>query len=272
MSPQFVDFNGDGKIDIVAGTFDGSPHVALGGEKGFEQPVQILDKAGERIVFNQFWNFDKKKWDETKRCDLDGAVAGHLTSAVAFDWDGDGNYDLLLGDHTTGRIYLRKNEGTNAKPAFATKNVLVSAGDKPIDVPGTVSTLRVFDWNGDGRDDLIVSSMGDAYSGGGAGVYLFLNTGTKKEPVFAAPVALDRARYQQRPGPGRSPRRGLLRRRGRHRQRRRSRHRGRRILELDSGEARPHRRAEEARRRAPERCGGVLTPSRTSSMKPNKRP
>src|SRR5262252_3772238 len=166
MSPQFVDFNGDGRIDIVAGTFDGSPHVAFGGEKGFAPPVQISERSGERIVLNHFWNYDKKKWDDTRRSDLDGAEHGHLTSAVAFDWDGDGDFDLLLGDHKTGHVYRRMNEGTNAKPEFASTNIPVIAGGKPIDVPGTVATLRVVDWNGDGLDDLIVSAMGDAYNPG----------------------------------------------------------------------------------------------------------
>src|SRR5690349_3883385 len=105
MSPQFVDFDADGKLDIVAGTFDGSPHVALGSAEGWRQPQQILDASGARIMLNQFWNFDTKRWEETTRCDSEGARHGQSTSAAAFDWDGDGDLDLLLGDHETGRIY-----------------------------------------------------------------------------------------------------------------------------------------------------------------------
>jgi FG-GAP-like repeat len=186
MSPQFVDFDGDGRLDIVAGIFDGSPHVALGTQKGWAQPQQILEASGERIVLNQFWNFDTKRWDETQRADLPGAQKGHLTSAVAFDWDGDGDLDLLLGDHVSGRIYRRMNEGTLAKPAFAAKNIPLSAGGAELDVPGTVATLRLVDWNKDGLVDILASGMGKAYEGGGAGVYLFLNTGTRNAPAFGA--------------------------------------------------------------------------------------
>jgi hypothetical protein len=56
MSPQFVDFDSDGRLDVVAGTFDGSPHVAYATEKGWKQPVHVLDGKGERILLNQFWN------------------------------------------------------------------------------------------------------------------------------------------------------------------------------------------------------------------------
>src|SRR5690606_6313607 len=109
MSPQFVDFDADGHLDIVAGTFAGSPFVARGSATGFTAPVQILDEKGERIVINQFWNYDAKKWDNTDRCDPRGndkLARGHLTSAYAFDWDADGDLDLILGDYDGGHLYL----------------------------------------------------------------------------------------------------------------------------------------------------------------------
>lgn len=176
MSPQFVDFNGDGNTDIVCGIFDGSPHVALGDGKAWQQPNPILDKDGGRIVLNAFWNFNTKKWDHTNRCDpVGGAPAeGHLTSAIAMDWDQDGDFDLVLGDHSSGYVYLRRNSGSNQKPAFEVRNEVVMAGDKPMHDPGTIATVRAVDWNGDGLLDLMVSGMGDPYgdqTGGGVAIY-----------------------------------------------------------------------------------------------------
>lgn len=205
MSPQFVDFDADGRLDIVAGTFDGSPHLARGSATGWLAPEQILDRDGQRIVGNQFWNFDTKKWDNTDRCDpKDHSGSVHVTSAAAFDWDGDGDLDLLLGDHSSGRVFLRRNDGTAQKPAFAAKNEAVLAGGAPIDVPGTVATLRLFDWNRDGLLDLLASGMGDAYGGGpGGGVLLFLNTGSKTATTFGSPVTLVASSTKGADGPTR---------------------------------------------------------------------
>ncbi len=193
MSPQFVDFNHDGKLDIVAGTFDGSPHVAYGTDQGFKQPEQILDHKGERIVLNQFWNFDSKKWDSTKRSDAAGNTLpnGHCTSAIAFDWDQDGDLDLLLGDHDSGHLYRRVNEGTSTEPRFALVNVPVLADGKALHVAGTVTTPLLVDWDRDGLLDLVCGGMGDAYSEAtGGGVYLYRNTGKLGAPTFAAAVTL----------------------------------------------------------------------------------
>ena len=195
MSPQFVDFDGDGDDDIVCGIFDGSPHVSYwdNEREGYLQPVGILDKEGDRIVLNAWWNFAEKKWDRTDRCNPDGGVPedGHLTSAIAFDYDRDGDYDLVLGDHTGGYVYLRRNEGSNRTPKFATKNEFVMVNGAPMHVPGTVATIRAVDWDRDGALDLMLSSMGDAYGQDtGGGVAVCLNQSRTGESEFGPMLVL----------------------------------------------------------------------------------
>ncbi len=193
MSPQFVDFDADGTLDIVAGTFDGSPHLARGDGASWRQPEQILDATGSRIAIRQHWDHTKKRWIGMANDGVDdGKPKGHATSAVAFDHDGDGDFDLLLGDHESGRIWLRRNEGSATKAAFVTDNVALCADGAPIDVPGTVATMRVLDWDGDGLQDLLVGSMGDVNSGQppGGGVFLFSNRGSRTATAFAAPQTL----------------------------------------------------------------------------------
>ena len=193
MSPQFVDFDADGTLDIVAGTYDGSPHLARGDGKSWQQPVPILDAKGHRIAIRQYWDHAKKRWFGMASDGVgDGQPRGHATSAVAFDHDGDGDLDLLLGDHESGRIWMRRNDGTRQQPAFIDQNEPLHAGGAPIDVPGSVATMRVLDWNGDGRLDLLVSSMGDANTARppGGGVWLYLHAGDGPKASFLAPQLL----------------------------------------------------------------------------------
>ena len=186
MGSQFVDFNADGKIDLFTATFDGSPHVALGVEGGgFAEPHRILDKNGKRILLGQFWDYDAKTWSDTN------SGKGHCTSAVAFDWDADGDLDILLGDYDHGNLYLCENEGTAKEPSFSDESIPVHAGGKPFGLKGGMTAPRLVDWDGDGLTDIVAGSFGDAYSGNPpGGVYWFRNQGKEGAPEFAAAVTL----------------------------------------------------------------------------------
>jgi hypothetical protein len=190
MSPQFADFDSDGRLDLVVGIFDGSPHVALGSPEGFGAPQQILDRDGARIVLNAFWNFETKKWDATRRYDAPNIETpeGQATSAVAWDWDADGDLDLLLGDYKSGRIYRRRNLGRAGAPAFEPLNLPLEIGGKPFSWPGKIATLRLHDWDGDGLSDLVFGAVdGRPGSERGADVGWLRNTGRPGDPSFAAP-------------------------------------------------------------------------------------
>jgi hypothetical protein len=187
MSPQFVDFDADGRIDILVATYDGSPHVALGSADGFLAPEHLLDPDGERVLLSKFWNYESEEWDES-----DAEPAGHCTSAVAFDWDADGDLDLLLGDYRSGRLFRRMNAGTKSEPSWPGPNVPVEVAGKPFVLAEGLATPRLVDWDGDGLMDLVCGGYGEPYGsdGGGAGIYWYRNTGRAGAPQFAAPQTL----------------------------------------------------------------------------------
>ena len=187
MGSQFVDLNGDGHTDYLSATFDGSPHVAYGSAEGFGEPEHLLDADGERIVIAHIWNYKKKKHEVIGRAmGTDSPRSERCISALAFDWDADGDYDLLLGSYENGRLYRQMNEGSNAEPKFTGKNVEVMAGDQPFAIAAKMTAPRLVDWDGDGDLDLLTGSFGDSYGQKqpGGGVYLSLNDGSEGKPKF----------------------------------------------------------------------------------------
>lgn len=186
MGSQFVDLNADGHTDILSATFDGSAHIAWGSKDGYQKPTHLLDKNDERIIVSYIWDFEQK----THR--TDGRALGvkegprdRMISAQAFDWENDGDYDLLLGSYEEGRLYLMMNEGSAKEPKYTGTLTPVLADGEPFQIPGKMTSPKLIDWNGDGELDIIAGSFGDSYGKGGGGqLYLSLNLGRVGEPEF----------------------------------------------------------------------------------------
>lgn len=113
---------------------------------------------------------------------------GSLTVPNVTDWDGDGALDIIAGN-SEGRLLFFKNRGDNQKPDFAASVEMESDGEPIRFLPGYNIVQgpfeggwgylcpTVFDWNGDGLPDIIVSGSRAKYE-------LLLNVGTREAPVL----------------------------------------------------------------------------------------
>ena len=168
MSPQFVDFNADGTTDIVTATFEGVAFLVPGSASGFQKQQKILDQNGRDVRLVQYYDFENNSWENTD--------ADHCVSTTAFDWDADGDLDLLLGAYE-GQLYLQKNEGTPKEPKFTGVNEKVMTQEGPLEIEGGLTAARLVDWNQDGLTDLVCGGFE-------GGAWLFLNRGTVSAPSF----------------------------------------------------------------------------------------
>lgn len=163
-----MDFNNDGKKDLLAGDTKGQVWLFL--NTGTDAaPVLAegvrLESAGNTIVGS---SSDK------------ASMMGVYSKLHYADWNGDGLDDILIGQSSAGHdIVMYKNVGTKSEPKFA-KPV-------PVDLPGPKMSRPspyVFDWDGDGKVDLLLGTER-------AEVYFCRNVGTNKEPKLEKGKKLD---------------------------------------------------------------------------------
>lgn len=134
-TPKIVDWNNDGRKDLVVGALDGRIHIFLN---------EGTDVAPEFVAVT---------FAQEDGADL--AVPLQRSSPHIADLNRDGKKDLLTGN-TAGELFIYSNVGTDDAPEFSGFTMVQSLGG-PIDLPDSArSRPFVCDWTGDGQWDVLV--------------------------------------------------------------------------------------------------------------------
>lgn len=188
ITPTAIDFDDDGDQDLIVGDEDG--RVALIENTGRLDPQR-------RPLFLPPRYFQQEAQD--LKC-------GALATPVGFDWDGDGDVDILSGNTAGYLVFFENLSGPNvetpkwAAPRYLTalaadatqppvqrgenEVIRIQAGPNgsiqgPCEAKWGYTTLSVADWDGDGLPDLIVNSIWGK-------VIWYRNVGTPTAPLLAA--------------------------------------------------------------------------------------
>jgi len=172
--PVAIDWDQDGDMDLVVGDEDG--RVAL-----VENTGRLEDQLP---VFKSPVYFQQK---------ADTLKSGALATPVGFDWDGDGDDDIVSGN-TAGYIELFENLSRAGveSPKWAAP-VRIQAGGQvyrtmagpngsiqgPAEAKWGYSTLSIADWDHDGLPDILVNGIWGR-------IELLRNIGNRQSPQFEA--------------------------------------------------------------------------------------
>ena len=188
--PVAVDWDADGDVDLVVGQEDG--RVAL---------IRHTGKVAAGLPVFELPVFFRQEAHELK--------FGALATPVGFDWDADGDDDIISGN-TAGYIGFIENLGGRppkwAEPRYLEADgavIRIEAGPNgsiqgPCEAKWGYTTLSVADWDHDSLPDLVVNSIWGK-------VVWYRNVGTRKSPKLTAAAGVevewDNAKNKKSPKP-----------------------------------------------------------------------
>lgn len=154
-APLFYDVNGDGVKDLLVGDSNGW--------------IRYFERSGPA---------DAPVWTDRERIVNSGGTiidVGSYANPAAYDADGDGDLDLIVGD-SNGNLRLFRRDGTAAQPIWTDLGLLADNGGVTIDV-GSYAAPESRELTGDALADLVVgNSTGQ--------ILAYQNTGTASTPVW----------------------------------------------------------------------------------------
>jgi len=178
--PIALDWERDGDVDLIVGDEDG--RVALVENTGTFDAARTPQFLPPRYFQQQ----------------ADALKCGALATPFAFDWDGDGDFDIISGN-TAGYIEFFENRSGPgvAAPRWAAPVRLavdgvpfrVVAGPNgsiqgPAEAKWGYTTVNVADWDADGLPDVVYNSIWGK-------VEWLRNIGTRTSPKLAPPQPIE---------------------------------------------------------------------------------
>jgi len=179
ITPTAIDWDKDGDLDLICGDEDG--RVA------FTENTGKLDNKAPIYAEPRYF---QQEADQVK--------FGALATPVGFDWDGDGDTDIICGN-TAGYIgFIENLSGKGVEqPKWAAPVRLEAAGkvirpmaggngsiQGPCEAKWGYTTQTVADWDGDGLPDLLLNSILGK-------VMWYQNIGTRQKPLLAAAQSVE---------------------------------------------------------------------------------